>query len=160
MDGCERCAHHTSSCNEGGIGPISIGVIGSPETSHADHGFMTETMMSVEDWQKTEFFSEFLEVLQATDEPEVVWLGVSGQISKLGVKVDEKVDNVDEKIDSVDGKVNNLDEKIDSVDDKVEKLATQMNENVKSMDGKVDKLAAEMSELKELMKALVDSNNV
>ena len=25
---------------EGGIGPIPIGVIGSPETSHADHGFM------------------------------------------------------------------------------------------------------------------------
>ena len=138
---------------EGGIGPISIGVIGSPETSHADHGFMTETMMSVEDWQKTEFFPEFLEVLQATDEPEEIWSGVSGQISKLGVKVDEKVDNVD-------GKVNNLDDKIDSVDDKVEKLGIQMNENVKSMDGKVDKLAAEMSELKELMKALVDSNNV
>jgi len=108
-----------------------------------------ETMMSVEDRQKTEFFPEFLEVLQATDEPEEIWSGVSGQISKLGVKVDEKVDNVDEKIDSVDGKV--------------EKLATQMiesNEKAESMEGKVDKLAAEISELKELMKALVDSNNV
>ena len=105
-----------------------------------------EAMMSEEDRSNKAYFPEFLEVLQATDEPEVVWLGVSGQISKLGVKVDEKVDKVDEKIDSVD--------------DKVEKLATQMNENVKSMDGKVDMLAAEMSELKELMKALVDSNNV
>ena len=27
--------------DSGGIGPIPVGVIGSPETSHADHGFMT-----------------------------------------------------------------------------------------------------------------------
>ena len=31
----------TQALHEGGIGPIPIGVIGSPETSHADHGFMT-----------------------------------------------------------------------------------------------------------------------
>ena len=32
----------TQALHEGGIGPIPIGVIGSPETSHADHGFMTD----------------------------------------------------------------------------------------------------------------------
>ena len=41
-----------------------------------------------------------------------------------------------------------------------EKCIKSMDGKVKSMDCKVDKLAAEMSELKELMKALVDSNNV
>ena len=43
----------TQALHEGGIGPIPIGVIGSPETSHADHGFMTseglEGCLSVSD---------------------------------------------------------------------------------------------------------------
>ena len=30
----------TQALHEGGIGPLPIGVIGSPETSHADHGFV------------------------------------------------------------------------------------------------------------------------
>ena len=38
---CERCVDHTSSYNECGVGPLSVGVIGSPKTSHADRGFMT-----------------------------------------------------------------------------------------------------------------------
>ena len=35
----------TQALHEGGIGPIPIGVIGSPETSHADHGFMTLVLL-------------------------------------------------------------------------------------------------------------------
>ena len=31
MDGWERCDNHTSSYNECGVGPISVGVIGSPK---------------------------------------------------------------------------------------------------------------------------------
>ena len=34
----------TQALHEGGIGPISVGVIGSPETSHADHEFMTSSL--------------------------------------------------------------------------------------------------------------------
>ena len=48
MDGCERCGNHTSSYNECGIGPIPIGVIGSPETGHTILGFMTRVSKVLE----------------------------------------------------------------------------------------------------------------
>ena len=37
----ERDVSITHAQYEGGIGPVPIGVIGSPGTSHAGHGFMT-----------------------------------------------------------------------------------------------------------------------
>ena len=44
----ERDVSITQARHEGGIGPIPIGVIGSPETSHADHVFMTASKLKID----------------------------------------------------------------------------------------------------------------
>ena len=51
-----------------------------------------EAMMSETEWAKIEFFPRYLEVMQATEPPEIVWSGVSGQISNLDAKTFELID--------------------------------------------------------------------
>ena len=72
-----------------------------------------KTMMSAKDRQKMEYFPEFLEVLQAMDEPEEIWSGVSGQISKLDKKVEQL---------TTEAKLNC--DRMNSADEKEEKLTT------------------------------------
>ena len=118
--------------------------------------------MSQTDRDNPEYFPPYLEVLRANEPPDVVWSGVSGQISKLDAAVfqrDKKmraeVADMQKQVVAVQSNVQELSKQVSSAEDKVDKVR-------ESLEGKMDalsqarqevdqKLLAELGELKALL---------
>jgi predicted Holliday junction resolvase-like endonuclease len=87
-----------------------------------------EAMMSEAEWKNKDWFPEYLEVMQATEPPEIVWSGVSGAISDLertmGKKVETVANDLEGKIDKV---ASDLEDKMDEVSSKMEALRREQH---------------------------------
>ena len=90
--------------------------------------------MSQADWDNLEYFPPYLEVLRANEEPEVVWSGVSGQISRLESVVNQRDKQLRAKFAEVQAEVAEVRAKVDD-----------------RMDALDQKLFAELAELKALL---------
>jgi hypothetical protein len=98
-----------------------------------------EAMMSEADWRNASYFPAYLEVLQAKEKPDIVWSGVSGQISKLDKKVTEKVGEAEQAVKAVSKKVDKVEDKVDEMSSKVEALQ-------KDMDAKLERILRALTE--------------
>ena len=88
-----------------------------------------EAMMSQADRDNPEYFPPYLEVLRANEPPEVVWSGVSGQISRLDAaafqrdkKLRAEVSEVRAQVAGVEGTVAEVSAKVAGVEGKVDAL--------------------------------------
>ena len=93
-----------------------------------------EAMMSEADWRE-DWFPQYLEVLQATEPPEIVWSGVSGQISNLDRAMNKKVGSAEKAIKEVNEKVGQLESKMA---DEMGKMSSKVEALQKEMDAKLE----------------------
>ena len=94
------------------------------------------------------YFPPYLEVLRANEPPEVVWSGVSGQISKLDAAVNQRDKKMRAEMTELAAKVSNAEDKVDKVRESLEGKMDALSQAREEMD---QKLLAELGELKALL---------
>jgi hypothetical protein len=111
---------------------------------------LVEVMMSQADRSNPEYFPPYLEVLRANEPPEVVWSGVSGQISKLDTavcqrdkKMSAEVVGVQKQVTGVEEEIEELSKKVSKTEDKVDKVC----EALPTLEGKIDALSKARDEM-------------
>ena len=88
----------------------------------------TQSVMSSSEKNDVDEFPPYLEVLRAKEEPEVVWSGVSGQISRLESVVNQRDKRMAAKVAAVEESVAKVDGKVDALDEKMAELKAMLTD--------------------------------